>query len=68
MTWEYAERYNSEKEWNPRLIACTNCADYSEPEEMTQIHWESIGEIEDYCKTCSTEYKGDNQNEQMDRG
>ena len=58
MTWKFQERYNSGQEFNPRLVSCANCSGYSEPEELTQIHWESIGEIEDYCKTCATEFEG----------
>jgi len=58
MTWKFQERYNSEQEFNPRLIACANCSEYSEPEEMTQIHWASTVDFEDYCKPCVKNSQG----------
>lgn len=34
--WEFAQRYNDEGEWNPRLILCDRCQEYQEPEEIEQ--------------------------------
>jgi len=52
MAWEYAERYNSEKEWNPRLIACLNCQTYLEPDQYPP-------DDDEWCIECNQYMSGE---------
>jgi hypothetical protein len=34
--WEYGQRYDEEGNFNPRLIACDDCGDYREPDQISK--------------------------------
>lgn len=36
--WKYNQRYNSNGEWNPRLISCEDCNSYQEPEHFLETN------------------------------
>ena len=48
--WEFGQRYSSEGEFNPRLIACGNCTTYLEPEQFTNSDW---------CNECELYMSGE---------